>query len=280
MYLVGWLGIGETILGLPESGPRARQIPLPDPTYGPLKLRLTSSNTISSTNGVRSGEGAWPSRSETEHPSPSPSGSGSSSRPPTPDHPVPNTPPKRSSRGISFRMTMVNLIKSLFVFTLTGIEHDISTYVLLLQTASGRGKAISWIDAVVTTPFFALQPFGIATEAVIKRSWRSNKLAHPTWAKQEPKWLVLAERTFGFVLTWWFVGLAAQYYVVGATKAGMFRREGQPQYPSLFGGLIWGKWMHQTFIRGLFNSASRSSVGWLSTLTRTSPATCHRLFQH
>lgn len=191
---------------------------------------------------------------------------------------MPNTPPKRSSRGISFRMTMVNLIKSLFVFTLTGIEHDISTYVLLLQTASGRGKAISWIDAVVTTPFFALQPFGIATEAVIKRSWRSNQLAHPTWAKQEPKWLVLAERTFGFVLTWWFVGWAAQYYVVGATKAGMFRREGQPQYPSLFGGLIWGKWMHQTFIRGLFNSASRSSVGWLSTLTRTSPATCHRLF--
>jgi hypothetical protein len=67
-----------------------------------------------------------------------------------------------------------NFIKSLIVFTLTGLHHDIPAYFLQLHTAPA-GKSITLAQAFSATSFFILQPLAIAGEALGRRNWRSWK---------------------------------------------------------------------------------------------------------
>jgi len=212
LILFGWIGIGENILGLPASGISVRP-------------RLAASSFQS----------APP--SETSSPS---------TRSASPSHPLP-TAPTTSKRRTSTKIMLSNFLKSLIVFALTGLHHDIPSYFLQLHTAPA-GEPITLAQTFSTTTFFLLQPLALAAEAFVKRNWRSWKdRAHPEWAKgeKEPKWLVTVERTIGFVWTWWWLGHTARYFVVGLTKAGMYRHKpGQREKFSPVGGFIYGQWWY------------------------------------
>jgi hypothetical protein len=118
--------------------------------------------------------------------------------------------------------------------------HDQASYALLHRIAS-PGDKVNWVDALGTIPFFVAQPFAIAVETSIKRQWR--KIKSRQYPGGAPDWLVFGERLVGFAATWWWLGWSARWFVVGLTRAGVWRM-GQDELPSwtLFGGLIWGKW--------------------------------------
>ena len=141
-----------------------------------------------------------------------------------------------------------NLIKSLCVFALSGAIHDFGTVIITTYTSPSLSLAKMRVsDMLVTTPFFISQPFALAVEAATKTTWRRWKGRHyPQWnqGQQEPEWLVFVERLVGFVWTWTWVGWTAGWYVGGLPRAGVFLRQDQPIYPSLFGGLIYGRWYH------------------------------------
>lgn len=144
---------------------------------------------------------------------------------------------------------MTNLIKSICVFTLTGLIHDYGYYFLQFHVHANDTsfwKTRHWTDAISSTKFFVSQPFGIAVEAVVKKAWRRWKArSHPEWRAQEPDWLIFAERLIGFVWTWTFLGWTAGWYVEGIARDGYYRRdETQKLFPSLMGGLMYGKWHH------------------------------------
>ncbi len=145
---------------------------------------------------------------------------------------------------------LTNFIKSLLVFTLTGWIHDQACYIVLLHTTP-PGKAVHWTDAIVTTPFFIAQPFALAVEAAIISVWRGWKAKHhPSWREPNsgvvaPAWLVFVERLVGFIWTWWWLGWTAGWFIEAVTKVGLYRRGGdQQEWPSFFGGVLWGKWWH------------------------------------
>lgn len=218
LYLFGWLGIGETILGLPHSGISAR----PRPPKEQSLLRGSDRNSAAS-------------ESQT------------STRPASPAHPLPSTPASSGKRTPSVKVQMANFTKSLIVFTLTGLYHDLPCCLVLLHTRS-PDYTIRFADCFATSLFFMLQPFALAFEATVKRYWRYWKVsAHPAWKNgaSEPAWVVTLERAIGFVWTWWWLGHTARYFVVGLTHAGLFlRQEGQPVRFSPMGGLIYGQWYH------------------------------------
>jgi len=149
-----------------------------------------------------------------------------------------------------------NFIKSLLVFTLTGWLHDTACIILLLRTVPSRPD-LQWRDAMVTTPFFLYQPFGLALEAAVQSTWRGWKAKrHPAWRRvkpvrekgidAEPDWLRLLEKGVGLVWTWVWLGWTARYWVEGLCQVGVFRRgdAGPTNFPSVVGGLVWGRWMH------------------------------------
>jgi hypothetical protein len=113
----------------------------------------------------------------------------------------------------------------------------------LRRQTSSSSYPTSWTDTLTTTPFFALQPFGLAVEAFVKRLWRIQKRSALKGGK-EPAWLVSLERTIGFVWTCWWLGSTAQFYVQALTMAGLYLpKEGQTEKWSLAGGMIYGKWV-------------------------------------
>lgn len=210
LYLFGWVGIGENILGLSRSGP--------DPKY-PLAAK--------------------PSSAVTPALGPSPQTSGRTS----PTHPLPPAPSKRSG------LALTNLIKSVCVFALTGVIHDYGYYFTLFHLYAKTPSfwdTWHWTSTISSTKFFICQPFGIALEAVVKKAWRGwKRRTHPGWQLEEPARLVFAERLVGFVWTWTFLGWTAGWYVDGVARDGYYRRdETQKLFPSLMGGLMYGKWHH------------------------------------
>jgi hypothetical protein len=146
-------------------------------------------------------------------------------------------------------MMLANFVKSLIVFTLCGWMHDQASYALLHRNAPA-GSSVHWTQAVGTIPFFVAQPFALAVEAFIRKQWRNWKARRygvPAAGEKGavPDWLVFAERLVGFVCTWWWLGWTARWFVVGLTRAGLYRRgHGQVEMPSLAGGLVWGRWKH------------------------------------
>jgi len=144
-------------------------------------------------------------------------------------------------------LVLGNLIKSLIVFTLTAAEHDWCCFILLQHTAP-PGKPVRLTDAIVTAPFFMIQPFGLAIEAIVKARWRGRKSRYRNSLeerKPESALLVYVEKLVGFVWTWSWLFWTAGWFLDAIVHIGLFRRgEGQPVFASLFGGVIWGIWRH------------------------------------
>ncbi|GFZ50076.1 hypothetical protein JCM24511_07829 [Saitozyma sp. JCM 24511] len=223
LYVFGWLTIGEKLLGLPHSGQSARP---PPPHVTPSgAITPTGENADSSSSKVNSAGRASPTHL-------------------LPTDPLSSSKISKSSVGTrsSNRSTAMlsNFIKSLIVFALCGWMHDQASYALLHRIAS-PGDKVNWVDALGTIPFFVAQPFAIAVETFIKRQWR--KVKSRQYPGGTPDWLVFWERLVGFAATWWWLGWSARWFVVGLTRAGVWRM-GEDELPSwtLFGGLIWGKW--------------------------------------
>ena len=217
LVLFGVHGIGETILRLPPSGPSVHPRTMDKSAIPPL-----SSESTTPDSSVKN--------------SPAPSGRTS------PFHPMPSdkAPP---SRRLTTKSILSNTVKSFIVFTLSGLTHDIGTFNLIW---AAKGSNFEWREIFVLTPFFTVQPIAIVLEAVVKGLYRRTKRrVKPEWSKAQPGWLTFLERLLGFVWTWVFLGWSAKWFVDGMTKIGVFRRgDGRPEFPSLIGGLVWGKWKH------------------------------------
>lgn len=176
-------------------------------------------------------------------PKPSPVGSGRTS----PSHFLPDTSVKTIHPNLTVKLASSNFVKSVLVFTLSGLVHDCGTYSLLLLNTPDHQPLPKLSDAFVLTPFFVAQPFGLVAEALIKaeyRKWRSG--VYPDWKEgQYPRRLAVAEGLIGLTLTWLWIGWSAGWFVEGLTKSGMWSRDpGKSVYPSLLGGVIWGRWSH------------------------------------
>ena len=128
---------------------------------------------------------------------------------------------------------------------------------------------LKWTDAMVTTPFFVVQPLALAVEAIVKRQWRAWKLRRlPQWlldsnkqrqlvterkaaagtqdkrtdGSAEPARLVFAERLIGFVWTWVWLGWSARWFVSGLPRSGIFKRvDRQADQWSPVGKWVWDK---------------------------------------
>ncbi|WVW86750.1 hypothetical protein I302_108804 [Kwoniella bestiolae CBS 10118] len=223
LYVLGWIGIGENLLGLTHTGISSH------PSVPP-----TSKTTLAS--------GSFDSSSRN---SPNPSGQISPSHP-LPSSAIPNSDSPIIRRKMSTKLMVQNLIKSFITFLLSGIIHDVGSLALLLKNRSS-GDTIYLNDVLRLTPFFIVQPFALAIEALIKtcwRTWKSRK--HPSWKRGkggEPGWLVTTERLIGFIWTWVWLGFTARPFVEGMAQLGAYRRDGGRElFWSFWGGVIWGKW--------------------------------------
>ena len=243
------------MLGLPASGSSSRQ------------------QLASSTSGPKPPHFASIPPTPLDTPGLTPAASGRTS----PTHPIP-TAPLQATKRLQMPIVLSNLIKSLIVFTLTGLIHDQSVYWMykwytfpgspwLIETPqNSKGKWINdelkWTDAMVTTPFFVIQPLALAVEAIVKRQWRAWKLRrHPQWllnsnkrrldsgsnartAAQvndgadavEPAWLVFVERLIGFVWTWVWLGWSARWFVTGFASIGHVQADQESVRSMEFGG--------------------------------------------
>ena len=108
-------------------------------------------------------------------------------------------------------------------------------------------KPLNLERVLALTPFFILQPFALVAEAVLKAQYRQWKsIVYPKWRTEGvPRYLLFMERLVGFALTWVWLGWSAGWFVEGLTKHGMFDRSGDVLlFPSLLGGVFWGKWFH------------------------------------
>jgi hypothetical protein len=147
---------------------------------------------------------------------------------------------------MSTRLALSNFLKSLIVFTLSGLVHDCGTLTLVLLNTP-RSQPLNLDRVLALTPFFVLQPFALVFEALLKAQYRKWKAARwPNWRTEGTRpHLLFTERLVGFTLTWIWLGWSAGWFVEGLTKHGMFDRTGDVRlFPSLLGGMFWGKWFH------------------------------------
>nr|XP_019009226.1 uncharacterized protein I206_05873 [Kwoniella pini CBS 10737]OCF48007.1 hypothetical protein I206_05873 [Kwoniella pini CBS 10737] len=219
LYVLGWIGIGENVLGLTHTGISSH------PNMPPSEKSSNSSNT-----------------------------SGQIS----PSHPIPTSSPSSSSstnqkvnlptRKISNRLMIENLIKSFITFLLSGFNHDVGSFALILKNnppAQSQIKTSIYLtDIFKLTPFFVIQPIGLILEAIFKINYRKFKIYYLGISKgKESSLLIFFERLFGFIWTWVWLGWTARFFVQGMIQLGAYRRDGDRDlYWNLFGGLIWGKW--------------------------------------
>ncbi|KLT41265.1 hypothetical protein CC85DRAFT_236637, partial [Cutaneotrichosporon oleaginosum] len=134
--------------------------------------------------------------------------------PPTP----PASPPPRAPRRAGL---WANLVKSVLVFTFSGVFHDISSLVLLLD-ALGRGESIDPRHVISLAPFFIVQPIAIAAEALLVPRYRAIKRARGIPRHGEGALLTLAERTLGFAYVWVWLGWTAGWFVEGMARLGVW----------------------------------------------------------
>lgn len=210
LHVWGWVFVGETILGLPVSGVSSLATKAPRPEAKILQAvsalnnkGVEAKNNIANGNGTTSAKPSVVSRhikSAADTPM-----SGRLS----PSNPIPAGP-----------NVMANFIKSVVTFTMSGVHHDYGTVILLLdQLGRGERKAISWTDVFGVTPFFFVQPFGLALEAIVKRQWRGVK-----------KKQMVSESTASFIefvlgntWTWVWLGWTAGWYVRTLTEIGAYQ---------------------------------------------------------
>nr|ODN91069.1 hypothetical protein L203_01271 [Cryptococcus depauperatus CBS 7841] len=206
LYVFGWIGISENILKLTHTGLSSHPSVPPD--------TLSSANTPSLSGQV------------------------------SPNHPLPTTPINLPAKRMTTRLMLQNLIKSIVVFALSGLQHDCGTLHLLRKTHSL--KLISWRYVLALSPFFVVQPLALAVEALWKALWRGQKARWCLMWKLhgQPEWLTFTERLLGFIWTWVWLGWSARWFIVGTVRAGAYWSQEGEVYPSIIGGLIYRKWLH------------------------------------
>ena len=215
-FMLGWVGIGEHILGLPVSGHVSE----------PLAARSAPDEARSSATA------------------PSASGTPNPSRAVSPSHPVPAAAAP-AARKMTLRIALANLVKSLIVFTLCGLMHDFPAWTFTTHGDSTRRITLSYTSLIYTTPFFAIQPLALAVEALIKRQYRRAKVNAGLAKGTEPRALVFAERLVGFVVVWYWIGWTSGWYVAGVARMRLYMWEGDDAAMwSPMGGLWLGKWWH------------------------------------
>lgn len=166
----------------------------------------------------------------------------------TPSHPVPSASlaaaSQQTKKAFGIGLLLSNYIKSTLVFGLCGLLHDTACTRMLLDNPHEPLATVRWRDAFAVTPFFLVQPLALACEAIVKNLWRSYKRTHYAFGAI-PACLASAEKFVGFASTWLFLGYSARLWIPGLLRTGIYRREEtEPLQPSLFGGLIWGRWKH------------------------------------
>ncbi|WWC92944.1 uncharacterized protein L201_007907 [Kwoniella dendrophila CBS 6074] len=223
LYVLGWIGIGENVLGLTHTGISSH------PTIPEQLQKLHTKNG----------------HHQALNNSPNQSGQV------TPSHPIPTSITKNSGkneglpirRKMSTKLMIQNLIKSFITFLLSGLNHDFGSLALLVKNYPWQTKPVYLGDILRLTPFFIVQPIGLTIEAIIKINYRRFKSTYLRGSKPEPAWLTFLERLIGFIWTWIWLGYTARPFVEGMVQLGAYRRDGGRQlFPSIFGGLIWGKW--------------------------------------
>ncbi|BEJ14147.1 hypothetical protein CspHIS471_0313210 [Cutaneotrichosporon sp. HIS471] len=220
-HIWAWVGLGEIVLGLPPSGlqlnRRAVTRPSSDsaPTLGgstklrirPAPLDVTPPASGSSTPIIKFSPNGASAASD----------SSAQLAPPTPPtSPSPSPPPTTHRAGM-----WSNLIKSVLVFTFSGLYHDISS-VLLLLDALGRRETINPRDVLSLSPFFLVQPIAIAAEVLLVPRYRAMKRAHGIQRHGEGPLLTLVERAAGFAYVWLWLGWSAGFFVEGMARLGVW----------------------------------------------------------
>jgi hypothetical protein len=183
---VFWKGLGEDVLGLSPS--RAT------PVVSPPSSGVTTPIDIDKLSG--------PQKTDQAH-----------VVPPVATHAIP--PPAPRSHVIA------NLIKSLLVFTATGLFHEFAGFVVTPghAPASTRPAPHPGLRFGATTLFFAVQPLGIAVESLLKKRWRAYKNAR---GPGDTPRVTTFERMIGFMLVWWWLGWTAGWVVEEWSKLGLF----------------------------------------------------------
>ena len=182
MFTLAWTGLGERVLGLATSS----SSPPPSTTSTPTPDG-TSTNTPSSARPLSSHDSTH----------------------------------KATCRPLSspHHLLLPNLVKSLLVFTLTGLIHEAGNLSVgpVLEKLHSHSRSVPLIGT--TTLFFAVQPIGIALEAVVKRFWRQWKTTHPGLSLGLG---LEVERAVGFCWTWWWLGTTAGWVVEDWSKRGFY----------------------------------------------------------
>jgi hypothetical protein len=119
-----------------------------------------------------------------------------------------------------------NLFKSTLVFTFSGLHHDLSS-VLMLLDALGRGETINPRFVISLAPFFLVQPVAIAAEALLVPRYRAMKRKRGIQRHGEGPLLTLVERAVGFAYVWVWLGWTAHWFVEGMARIGVW-----PLYPT------------------------------------------------
>ncbi|KAM0753288.1 hypothetical protein T439DRAFT_323925 [Meredithblackwellia eburnea MCA 4105] len=204
-----WQGLGEKVLG----------------------LRTTSSSPPPSTVSTPTPDGQSTNAPGPASRTPSPSSSAFQSphlRPPGSNNvlPSPRTQPKTKPRDL-----FSNLVKSLLVFTLTGLLHECG--LLSLEPTTLLAKHPLTPRWGTTTLFFVVQPLAIGVEGVVKGAYRSFKGRRmqstrvengSSWEARFLQGAVLrnVERLVGFVWTWVWLGWTARWVVEDWSKRGQW----------------------------------------------------------
>ncbi|BEI91095.1 uncharacterized protein CcaverHIS019_0311650 [Cutaneotrichosporon cavernicola] len=214
-HIWAWVGLGEGVLGLPPSGLQLYRRAVTQPSSD-------SAPTLGGSTKLRNGKlRNRPGPLDTTRPasgsstpiefSPNGASAASDSSPQLAESPSPSPPPTAWS----------NLIKSVLVFTLSGLYHDISS-VLLLLDALGRRETINARDVLSLSPFFLVQPIAIAAEAFLVPRFRAIKRARGIQRHDEGPLLTLVERAAGFAYVWLWLGWSAGFFVDGMARLGVW----------------------------------------------------------
>jgi hypothetical protein len=133
----------------------------------------------------------------------------------SPTHPLKTNPTRAAKPPI------VNLLKSLIVFGIQGIVHDLANVPVALTNTGGRFTKSTIHQSLGLVTFFIVQPLALAAEAVFKIYYRSWRARH--WAKTSPPaWFESVERGVAFLAVWVWLSWSAGWFVDTMGRLGVF----------------------------------------------------------